>query len=127
MITEKEILEKYPKIFKDYNKTIYESCMAWGLEVPDEWLPVVDELCEAIEQAKTISKYVPNYEGPIKFPQVVAEQVKSKFRGFRFYYRFEYEQENVPHEVVREHYSFIDGIVMYAEIRIAKIENERDN
>tara|TARA_R110002153_G_scaffold46642_2_gene131713 strand:- start:1695 stop:1805 length:111 start_codon:yes stop_codon:yes gene_type:complete len=34
MITQKEIFEKYPKIFRDKDKPMTETCMCWGLEVP---------------------------------------------------------------------------------------------
>ena len=123
MITEQEIYEKYPKIFGDRTKPMTETCMCWGLAVPERWLPIIDELCDAMTNC-TYKITVPGFEGIIKFPQVVAEQVKEKFNGLRFYYRLEYEQENVPDKVVKQHYSYIDGIVAYAENRVYRLEEQ---
>lgn len=121
MITEQEIYEKYPKIFGDRTKPMTETCMCWGLCVPDSWLPIIDELCDAM-QNYTYSTSIVGFEGIIKFPQVVAEQVKEKFNSLRFYYRLEYEQENVPDDVISKHHSYIDGMIAYAENRIDKLE-----
>ena len=122
-ITEEEIFEKYPKIFGDKDKPETETCMCWGLCVPNSWMPVIDELCDTMQNC-TYSMGRPGFEGMIKFPQVIAEQVKEKFHGLRFYYRLEYEQEDVPKEVVNEHYKYIDGMIAYAENRIDRLENE---
>ena len=86
MITQKEIFEKYPKIFGDKDKPMTETCMCWGLEVPQSWLPIIDELCDAMTNC-TYTMSTLGFEGTIKFPQVVAEQIKEKFNGLRFYYR----------------------------------------
>jgi len=119
-MTEKEILEKYPKIFKDKDRPMTETCMCWGLDVPDEWLPVIDELCDAMTNC-TYTTY--NKDLTIKSPQVVAEQVKSKWNELRFYYRLEYEQENIPAAIISEHYKYIDGMIAYAENKINRMEN----
>lgn len=122
-LTEKDILEKYPKIFKDRSKPMTETCMCWGLEVPDAWLPIIDDLCDAMTNC-TYTIYNSQFDGAIEFPQVVAEQVKSKFGQLRFYFRLEYEQDNVPDNIQTEHYKYINGMIAYAENKIYKLENE---
>lgn len=121
MITEKEILEKYPKIFADKDKPMTETCMCWGLEVPDNWLPIIDQLCDAM-QSCGYTQYKKE-TGRIEFPQVVAEQVKSKFNQLRFYYRLEYGQD-VSDEVYHQHQKYIDGMIAMAENMIYKLEHQ---
>ena len=120
-MTEKEIFEKYPKIFGDKDKPKTETYMCWGLEVPDAWLPIIDELCDAMTHC-TYTSYCSEIKGGAKFPQVVAEQVKSKFNGLRFYYRLVYEQENVSDNIQVGHMKYIDGMIAYAENRIYRLE-----
>lgn len=87
------IFDKYPKIFRDRTKPMTETCMCWGLEVPESWLPIVDALCAAIQQPFSGSCSTAadgSDEGwSYEFPQVVADQVKSKFASLRFYYHLE--------------------------------------
>lgn len=122
-LTEKDILEKYPKIFKDRNKPMTETCMCWGLEVPDAWLLIIDDLCDAMTNC-TYAVYNSQFGAAIEFPQVVAEQVKSKFGQLRFYFRLEYKQENVPDSIQAEHHKYIDGMIAYAQNKIYKLKNE---
>ena len=121
MITEQEIYEKYPKIFADRTKPMTETCMCWGLAVPEKWLPIIDELCDAMTNC-TYTLGVPGVYGTIKFPQVVAKQVKEKFNSLRFYYYLKYEQEGIPDDVRGNHFSYIDGMIAYAQNRIDKLE-----
>jgi hypothetical protein len=123
MITEKEIYEKYPKIFGDKDKPMTETCMCWGLEVPESWLPIIDELCDAMTNCGYV-QYCTEVKGGINFPQVVAEQVKQKYNELRFYYRLEYEQENVPDKVANQHNKYIDGMIAYAENKIYRLEKD---
>ena len=67
---EKNLVEKYPDLYKDYGGDPKTTCMAWGFECGDGWYDLIDEL----------SFLVAPYG-------VVAIQVKEKFGGFRFYYR----------------------------------------
>ncbi len=121
MITEQEIFEKYPKIFGDKDKPMTETCMCWGLCVPDSWLPIIDELCDAMTNYG-YAKYCNGVKGCINFPQVVADQVKEKFNSLRFYYHLEYEQENIPDDIVSQHNAYIDGMIAYAENKINKLK-----
>jgi len=73
---EKQLITKYPKIFVDANKSMVESCMYWGIECPDAWYHLIDNLCEHIQS------YIDNNN----VAQVVADQVKEKFGTLRFYY-----------------------------------------
>ena len=75
---QQELFDRYPLIFQDKDKPITESCMGWGIDVPDEWYDLIDSLCSLIHY---YCKFNPDVE------QVVAEQVKEKFGGLRFYYR----------------------------------------
>jgi len=40
-MTEQEIFAKYPEIFKEKDLPMEQTCMCWGLEVPDSWLPIL--------------------------------------------------------------------------------------
>ena len=111
---DKYLCDKYPKIFEDRYKTPQETCMCWGF--PDEgWFFLLNSLCSSIQHRINHPPYVYKrtpyvyavraWNGlarlirlPYSFqiygdlmepgviPQVVADQVKEKFGGLRFYY-----------------------------------------
>lgn len=77
---EKQLVEKYPKLYKDYGGNIKETCMGWGFCCEDGWYKLIDELSEKLE--------------PL---DVVATQVKEKFGELRFYFKCDndnYEKAN---------------------------------
>jgi hypothetical protein len=81
---EKILCEKYPKIFKssEFNK---EPIDMWGLECDDGWFDLIDTLCGKIQShIDWRSKTVQDAE-QLDDLQVVAQQIKEKFGGLRFY------------------------------------------
>jgi hypothetical protein len=42
---DKQLVEKYPLIFKDRNKPMTETAMCWGFSHGDGWYNIVDTLC----------------------------------------------------------------------------------
>ena len=72
---QKQLVEKYPKIFQMVGSTPQESCMAWGLACGDGWYWLIDQLCKELQHDTDNNDK----------PQVVASQVKEKFGGLRFY------------------------------------------
>ena len=146
---EQKLFTKYPKIFRDTNKSPQESCMAFGLEVGDGWYNLIDVLCEAVTYTFTTSVEVDAEDGKrlaidpytdrdgktmyffnVKPPQVVADQVKEKFGTLRFYYHLEYSEDNLSLvetkkypklDAINQRYAdYIDGIVHFADIASAR-------
>ena len=141
---DKQLCEKYPKIFRDRNASENESCMHWGLECGEGWYDVIDALCQAATYTYKTSIMVDELDGKrlniepysysnvttyhfyIKPPQFVANQVKQKFGTLRFYYHLEYDEtisellktKKYPklQEIVDDYRSYFDGIVHMAEI-----------
>lgn len=78
------LVEKYPKIFINRYKGPMESCLYFGFEHNDGWFWLIDQLCNSIQS------YIDNnnkYRSEDKqISQVVADQIKEKFGGLRFYY-----------------------------------------
>ncbi len=70
------IFKKYPKIFRQKDLTIQESCMPWGLDIGYGWMPLIDLVCS----------YTQNCIDEYKLLQLEATQVKEKYGGLRFYY-----------------------------------------
>jgi hypothetical protein len=98
-MTTEELINKYPKIFKDYEGN--PGRVNW-YGVPKGWLDIVDELCGAMQN------YIDSYtrytkEGPTKPEQVTCIQMKEKFGGLRFY--------------TNGHNDFIEGMIMMAEYK----------
>ena len=80
-ITTEELIEKYPKIFQDYNGN--PARVNWyGL--PKGWVSIIDKLCSCIQ---SYIDYTTRFtkDGPIKPEQVTCTQMKEKFGGLRFY------------------------------------------
>jgi hypothetical protein len=77
---EKTLVKKYPVIFQDYRGDMRQTCMAWGMECGDGWFELIDNMCA------NITKVIGN-----KSYKVIANQVKEKFGGLRFYYSIEHD------------------------------------
>lgn len=78
---DKQLCEKYPKIFANRNKNMTETAMCWGFEHGDGWYELIDRLCHNIQH------YIDwKNRKEVQVAQVVADQVKEKFGTLRFYY-----------------------------------------
>ncbi len=85
---DKQLVEKYPRIFKNRYGDMRETLMCWGFECGDGWYQVLDSLCGNIQhyidwKNRSAQAGYKDFE-PVE--QVVAVQVKEKFGGLRFYY-----------------------------------------
>ena len=77
------LVEKYPKIFVNRYGDKMTTSMCFGFEHNDGWFWLIDQLCGSIQN------YIDNNEYRSKdaqISQVVADQVKEKFGGLRFYH-----------------------------------------
>lgn len=72
---ELQLFAKYPKIFKQKDLPMTQTCMCWGLECGDGWFDIIDTLCSKIQA----------YVDTTGTPQVEATQVKEKYGTLRFY------------------------------------------
>ena len=85
---DKKLCEKYPKIFKNRNGSMQETCMCWGFSHDDGWYDIVDSLCASIQNHINNKRYQFREMSQEDFDeehQIVAAQVKEKFGGLRFY------------------------------------------
>jgi hypothetical protein len=69
-----KLIEKYPDIFQDADKPASKTCMCWGITCRDGWKDTLDEACKQLTHLKEVTGI-----------QVIADQVKEKFAGLRFY------------------------------------------
>jgi hypothetical protein len=82
---DKILCQKYPKIFKNRDGSIMDTCMAWGFECDSGWFDIIDILCHEI-QHHIDWKYKDLPDEERELIQVVADQVKEKYGTLRFYY-----------------------------------------
>jgi len=75
------LADKYPKLYRNYGADPVKSCMAWGFSVGDGWRGILEELSAKITALD-----------PKGF--VIADQVKEKFGGLRFYYHVNADDAN---------------------------------
>jgi len=80
---QQKLFEKYPKIFKQKDLSIKESCMPWGISCGDGWYDLIDSLCDLLQW--DIDKN--------KEPQIEATQVKEKYGTLHFYTDRETEKQ----------------------------------
>ena len=78
------LCEKYPRIFIERSKTVYEFCMGRGFECGNGFFPLINSLCCHIqEHIDSYNKYCKD-KPPIE--QMIFLQVKEKFSNLTIYY-----------------------------------------
>lgn len=80
---DKQLCEKYPKIFVNRRGLPTETLMCFGFEHGDGWYQILDSLCGQIQN---YIDWINKLHKKESVKQVVAVQVKEKFGGLRFYY-----------------------------------------
>ena len=102
-----KLYEKYPNLFSNKDKSIQESCMAWGIECNDGWYDLLSSVCWRIFQhEKNITDRVrirnennkENDQSDLEYEPVKFDQIKEKFGGLRFYVQ----------AATDEHYNYIN-------------------
>jgi len=94
---QQKLFKKYPKIFRQKKLSMTETCMYWGIECPNSWYKILNNLCSKIQ------KYID--AGNIE--QIEATQVKEKYGTLRFY--------------SNNYDPIIDDLIDKAEIETSKI------
>lgn len=96
------LVQKYPKILKDFRGDPKHTCMAWGFECDDGWYNLLDKCMKKMQHFCDLCFYRSGTQ-----VQVVANQIKEKFGTLRFYISV-YEADEVEN-------SIIDDIISQAE------------
>jgi len=81
---EKQLYEKYPKIFRQKDLPMTQTCMCWGVETGDGWYWLINNLCRSLQSDTDYNNA----------PQIEAVQVKEKFGTLRFYVNGANEETN---------------------------------
>lgn len=77
---QEKLFQKYPKLFKQKNLSLKESCMARGIEIEgDGWYWLLDKLCEVIQLCIDRNR----------LEQIEFEQVKEKLGKLCIYTNYE--------------------------------------
>jgi len=146
---EKKLYDEFPKLFKQKDLSMRETCMCWGCSCDDGWYSILYDTCTIINDMISLNIHL--------YPQVEFGQVKEKFGTLRIYFdqfplskekfletdeaRRSYEY-NIPLWVrifskikqsikenymykkylknISKHYSFFDDVIDYAEYLSAK-------
>lgn len=78
------MMEQYPILYCDRNKSEMESCMHWGISAGEGWYKPINELSQTLEEL--------NHKFKIYGVRIRADQVKSKYAELRFYYSIKIER-----------------------------------
>lgn len=71
-----KLFEKYPKIFRQKDLSMSQTCMCWGIACGDGWYNLLNSLCYCVQS------FINNHPD---VNQMEAVQVKEKFGGLSFY------------------------------------------
>ena len=74
-----ELVKKFPKILENFRGDPSQTCMAWGVDVEDGWYKLLDNCMEKLQYFCDICS---SHGNDVR---VVADQIKEKFGGLRFY------------------------------------------
>jgi hypothetical protein len=78
------LCEKYPKIFRDRNAPMEQTCMYWGFSCDDGWFNIIDRLCANIQWH--IDQVIENNERNQKHVAMVTAAKAGDFTLFDAYY-----------------------------------------
>lgn len=137
---EQKLIEKYPDLFQDVNRSPRESLMCFGCEHGDGWYDIIDNLCGYITHLQKnvlyflgLRKDIQDGKFNVEFrcPKVVFMQIKEKYGTLRVYWKFgeieNYEEIKSrledPDELekhIKRYSSSIDSVVDFCEYLSSK-------
>jgi hypothetical protein len=145
---DRQLSEKYPKLFKNKNLPPSQTLMCFGCECGDGWYKVLDHLfcylTELMERKLHIDyskEYQEKYKGEKDFykkyssykflpPQIVLDQVKEKYATLRVYYHI--VSEDIPEDIwaaldlddfykkLKEYQDAVDHAIEFAEYQSSR-------
>jgi hypothetical protein len=71
---DKYMCKTYPKIFRQRNLPMNQTCMCWGFDIGPGWYELLDQMCKKLQLLDDLLGI-----------ETIATQVKEKFGGLRFY------------------------------------------
>lgn len=86
---QKELYDKYPKLFRQKDLPAADTCMCWGIACGEGWKGIIDDACQKLQ------KYADDNGIIIEFAQV-----KEKFAGLRLYTQIIYPDGHKLKDVV---------------------------
>jgi len=95
---------KFPEIFQDRRKPMSQTCMCWGFSVGPGWYPLLFKLCSQLQVIYRLTGII-----------VIADQVKEKFGGLRFYHHIDSLKLKIDNAEVEIWISVIDDLFSKAE------------
>lgn len=136
---EQKLVEKYPDLFRDVNRSPRESLMCFGCEHGDGWYDIIDNLCGYVTYLQNnVSYYLglkgsvdKGFDGCFRCPKVIFTQIKEKYGTLRVYWNFE-EIENYdeiksnlkdPNELdecIKRYSNTIDSVINFCEYLSSK-------
>lgn len=125
---EQQLIEKYPKLFGDVNKSPKESLMCFGMECGDGWYNILENLCGYIENLqKTHSYFLATNDkndehANFHCPDVVFNQIKEKYGTLRVYWNF----GELDHEELKSRVKDTKQLNLYLNKYTDTIENAID-
>lgn len=110
---QQKLIEKYPILFQDKDKSPKETLMCFGIETGDGWYKILDDLFGYFYKIMESEYYIPfkeeyveegnfkTYGVYIKAPKIKLLQVKSKYASLRVYTTV-YEDEPISEELQKK-------------------------
>ena len=79
------LCNKYPKIFKDRNAPMTETCMCWGFDHGSGWFNIIDKLCANIQGHIDWSEKC--FERDTEYNQMIEDCKSGNWVRFEEYYK----------------------------------------
>lgn len=76
---------KYPKIFRDRNAPMTETCMCWGFEHGDGWYNIIDMLCSSIQSH--IDWKQQQHDRDVKYNEMIQAGLAGNLEPLHEYYK----------------------------------------
>lgn len=106
-ILEDKLKSEFPLLLVKMHGSARETCMAYGVECDDGWYELIRSLCREVQDWSDRTE-----------KQIVAEQIKEKFGGLRFYI-----SSNKTNPISDGEWSVLNGIInRYEEMALNTCE-----
>lgn len=83
---DKELCERFPKIFRDRHASMQETCMCWGIAVGDGWYKIIKNTCSLIQNHINWTRE--SRARAIKYNRALKRALKGDLKGLENYHSY---------------------------------------